>query len=502
MKKILSILLVATMLVAMFVVPAAADDSVNLAVDFEFTKKAPVIDGEVKKGEYGTFPVNSYPENKSQFVDNEHYDFAEGDCEFDFYAVWDADYLYMAWVVVSDSFGGMPEKDYNGDGKWDPNDVLDNGWMWQYSCVQFIFTPGAPKKGETAYQTSTSSGNYLEVGLALTEAGEQVRACWSKPAAASALDPNDWDALIVRDEDAKTTTYEVRIPWDKSGLATTGTGAQFGLTYAVAIQKDYNVKKGMIEWQNGVLTSKDADSAAVITLKGGNIEESSIVVVPEKTEGTLPADAEGKTQLIIDGVDTSISSEMAYLYTDPSAIATMNTKWATSVLLAPVEGEEGVYTVKEVIVGAGEDIAFTTEITEGMLAYSAHSDGEKEGADRKNAATALVVDSQVKLFGVDLEAADTLYTNAMIYVLGENGGETSGETSEEVSVDESSEATSSEATSSEAASEAESSTTATESSEADKADEGGLGVWLWVIIGVVVVAIAVVVFVVLKKKKA
>ena len=494
MKKILSILLVATMLVAMFVMPSAADDKVNYEQEFDFLKKAPSVDGEVKKGEYGALPVHSYPNDKEQFEDTEHNAFT--DTEFDFYAGWDADYLYMAWVVKAEYHTGLPEKDYNGDNVFDANDY---GYMWQYSCVQFIFTPGAPKAGETSYQVAdTYGGNYLEVGLTLTDKGEQVRVCWSRPTAAPALEVNDWDAAIVNKDG--TTTYEVRIPWSKSGVNSTGNGAKFGLTYAVAAQDFYDTKRGMIEWQDGVLGGKKADNAAVITLIGNEeIPESQIVVVPSKTEGTVPAEAEGKTQITIDGVNTAISSEKAYLYTDPSTIGTQNTKWATCVLLAPVEGEEGVYSVAEVIVGAGEEIAFTTELTDGMIAYAAHSDGTGEGMDRKTAATNLVPDTKVKFFGVDFDKADTEYTNAMFYVL-EAEGDTSVEESSEA---ESSVAESSEAESSVATSEAESSAAApTESSEAEKTEEGGLGVWLWIIIAVVVVAIAVVVFVVLKKKKA
>lgn len=493
MKKILSILLVATMLVAMFVMPSAADDKVNYEQEFDFLKKAPTVDGVVKKGEYGSLPVHSYPNDKEQFEDTEHNKF--DNTEFDFYAGWDADYLYMAWVVKAEYHTGLPEKDYNGDNVFDANDY---GYMWQYSCVQFIFTPGAPKNGETTYQAGAYDGNYLEVGLTLTDKGEQVRVCWCKPTAAQALEVNDWDAAIVTEGD--TTTYEVRIPWTKSGLNSTGTGAKFGLTYAVAAQDFYDTKCGMIEWQDGVLGGKKADNAAVITLAGGNIEESSLVVVPSKTEGTVPAEAEGKTQITIDGVNTAISAEMAYLYTDPSTIATQNTKWATCVLLAPVEGEEGVYSVAEVIVGAGADIAFTTELTDGMIAYAAHSDGTGAGMDRKTAATNLALDSKVKFFGVDFDKADTEYTNAMFYVLDAEGETSTEESSEVESTTESSEVEST-VESSAAASEAES-TTATESSEAEKTEEGGLGVWLWVIIAVAVVAIAVVVFVVLKKKKA
>ena len=504
MKKLLATLLVATMLVAMFVMPSAAADNVNFEAEFDYAKKAPTIDGVVKKNEYGALPVHSYPENKDQFVDNEHNQYAESDWDFDFYAVWDENNLYMAWVLNTETHIGIPEQDYNGDGNWDVN---DSGYIWMYSCVQFIFTPGAPKKGETAYQEASLNGDYLEVGLALSAEGEQVRAVWCKPHAAADLEVNDWNAAIKRDESAKTTTYEVAIPWAKSGLASYGNGAQFGLTYAVAAQ-EYNVKPGMIEWQNGVLTSKDADSAAVITLVGNeDIPEEQISVAPSKEEGKVPDEAKDKTQLVVDGVNLAITGEKAYLFTDPAALSSMNTKWATNVLLAPVEGENGVYSVAEVIVGAGEDVAFTTEITDGMLVYAAHSDGEGIGAERKNAATALTVGTTLKLFGIDLDKKETAYTNSMLYVVAEGTveGETSGEESVESTVESTPESTvesTPETTESTPESTESTATSAAESSEAEKADEEGGSALIWIIIGVVVVAAGAAAAIILKKKKA
>ena len=495
MKKLLAFLLTATMLCAMFVLPSAAADNVNFEVEFDYAQKAPVIDGKVGKTEYGALPVHSYPENKSQFVDNEHNQYSESDWDFDFYAVWDADYLYLAWVLNTETHVGIPETDYNGDGVWDSNDY---GYIWQYSCVQFIFTPGVPEKGTTSFQTGAYAGDYLEFGLGLSAEGEQIRACWCKPSAALDLEVNDWDAVIVRDDSAKTTTYEVKIPWEKSGLKEKGNGAQFGLTYAVAAQ-DYNVKPGMIEWQNGMLSTKDADSAAVVTLVGNEEEKKEEIQpsAPSKSEGTVPAAAEGKTQLVIDGVNTAITAEKAYIYTDPSALAAMNTKWSVNVLLAPVEGEDNVYTVQEVVTGAGEDVTFTTEDTTGMIVYAAHSDGEGVGNDRKTAASTLTAGTKVAIFGVDFDAADTLYTNSMLYVV----EDATGDTSTEESVEESSEAESVEESSEAESVEESVEASADESTDAPAEEEGGLGVWLWVIIGAVVVVVAVVVVIVVKKKK-
>ncbi len=510
MKKLLAFLLVATMIVAMFAIPAAASDTVNYQEEFKYTKKAPNVDGKVEKGEYGTRPVHSYPDDKEQFVDSEHNDYAESDWDFDFYGVWDEDYLYMAWVLNTETHIAIPEVDQNGNGSWGEEDY---GYMWMYSCVQFIFTPGAPAKGETLYQTSAYGGDYLEVGLALTAEGNPIRIAWSKPVAASALDPNDWDASIVRDEAAKTTTYEVRIPWSKSGVAKVGNDAQFGFTYAVAAQ-EYNTKRGMIEWQNGVLSSKDADSAAVITLTG-NEEITITEVIPEqpKTEGTLPEAAKDAVQIALDGVNMSITGEKAYLYTDPATVGDNNNGWATSILLAPVDGEEGVYEVVETKTGSGEKFSFDSEIADGMIAISVHSDGTGVGQERAAAARALVAGDKLGLFGVDLEKGDTTYSNAMLYVI---GGETedpttsedvSEEVSEDVSTETSEDASTevSEDASTEASEDASAATSEEASTEASTdaatTEEEGSLLWLWIVIGVVVVAGVVVAVVVISKKK-
>jgi hypothetical protein len=511
------------MIVAMLAIPAAAEDTVNYEEEFKYTKKAPKVDGKVDKGEYGTRPVHSFKDAKDQFIygtkaGHEHDGYDESDWDVDFYAAWDEENLYMAWVVNTEVHVGMPEQDYNNDGAW--NVEGDSNYMWEYSCLQFILTPGAPESGVKKYQTAEWSGDYLEVGLALTAENNAIRAWWSKPTLSQSLDVNDWDAAIERDDAKKTTIYEVRIPWNKSGVDAFGDGAQFGLTYAVAAQ-EYKVKRGMIEWQDGCLGGKNADNAAVITLTGNKdvpIQENSKDAPTEnKTEGTLPEAAKDAIQLGIDGVNISISGEKAYLYTDPSVIGENNNTWATSILLKPVEGD--VYEIVETKTGNGATFSFDSEIEDGMIAFSVHSDGSGVGKERSELARALGVGDKLGLFGVDLEKADTTYSNAMFYVI---GGETedpttSEDVSEEVSEDVSTETSEDANTSTETSEDANTSTDAstatsedadasteasTATSEGDAtADEEGSLLWLWIVIGVVVVAGVVVAVVVVSKKK-
>lgn len=274
MRKIISILLVLIMALTVLLLPTSAAKA-NASVKIKYIATPPKIDGVVKPGEYGE-KFHSVDYSKDEFI-SEHD--PDKSIKADFYAACDKEYLYMAWVVHTDINKFMPIKDYDNNGKFDETDLK---YMWKYSCVQFIITPGAPKNGTTKYQEGAYNGDYLEVGLAILEDGQSKKTAWEYPnAAKNALKPDYWDFEGKRDEKAKTTTYEVRIPWNKSGILKAGNGAQFGLTYAIGDQEDYDVEKNMCEWQDGILGTKNADAGAVVTLEGfpdpGQIDISLVV---------------------------------------------------------------------------------------------------------------------------------------------------------------------------------------------------------------------------------
>lgn len=495
MKKILAFLLVALTVAAMFVIPASAADDKNYKVTVPGVRKgqtSPVPDGVVKAGEYvSKTPIHSFSANRSQF-NTEHDEY--GDWDVDFYTCWDADYLYLAWVVHSDIQFGMPSEKLSAAGGL--------GNMWEYSCVQFILTPGAPDGTPGKYQTAQWSGNYLECGLTLVDNKDAQKVAWSAPVGLTTMNTNDWDGAIKRDDAAKTTTYEVRIPWKATGVQVKGDNAQFGFTYAVAAQEQYtSVKKGMLEWQDAILGSKNADNAAVMTLEPIGEDQTVIVPVdPVLKEGEVPAEVKDATCITLDGLNKAITGEKAYLITKPTKenIASYNTKYALGMLLEPVEGKNNTYKLVEKVQGAAADkevIEFTTDIKDGMILALIHSDGQAEGAARRDTAAGVEVGSELYLFGVDVAKGEQLYSNAALYV-----------TSATV-VDESSKEESSKEESSKPESKPESKTESSkvESTPASSTaeEEGGLSTAaiVLIVIGVVIIIGAVVAVIIVKKKK-
>lgn len=496
MKKILAFLLVALTVAALFVVPASAADDKNYKVTIPGVKKgqaAPVPDGVVKAGEYvSKTPIHSFSANRSQFnTDHDEY----GDWDVDFYTCWDADNLYLAWVVHSDIQVGMPSEKLSAAGGL--------GNMWEYSCIQFILTPGAPDGTPGKYQTAQWSGNYLECGLTLVDNKEVGKIAWSAPVGLQKMDVNDWDGAIKRDEAAKTTTYEVRIPWKATGVQVKGDNAQFGLTYAASAQEQYtSVKKGMLEWQDGILGGKNADNAAVMTLEPIGYEQTVIVPVdPVLKEGEVPAEVKDATCITLDGLNKAITGEKAYLITKPTKenIASYNTKYALGMLLEPVEGKANTYKLVEKVQGAAADkevIEFTTDIKDGMILALIHSDGQAEGAARRDTAAGVEVGSELYLFGVDVAKGEQLYSNAALYV-------TSATVVDDSSAEESSKEESSKPES-KPESKTESSKVESTPASSTAEEEGGMSTIAIVLIivgGLIIIGAVVAVIIVKKKKK-
>ena len=236
--------------------------SKNANIKIGYTESAPVVDGKVGMGEYGAFKIHTVDYRSNEFVSE--YDEDES-IKADFYMVATSEYLHMAWVVHTDIHWAYSEGvDYNGDGEYT---LEHTEYMWKMSCVKFMLCTGAPDAAKKTYQTKKDSGNYMEAGLAVISDGSSYKSIWSKPKGGEKLYTDDWDFYGYRDEGKKTTTYEVRIPWDKVGIEFKSNGFQFGLTYAIGDQEDFDTAPNMVEWQDAILGEKNMDAGAIITFK-------------------------------------------------------------------------------------------------------------------------------------------------------------------------------------------------------------------------------------------
>ena len=417
MKKILAIFLAVALLCTPLLMLNSGATSVNAEYDVEFTKKAPKIDGVVDSNEYGKYPISTFDikDYSDEFV-MEHYKITDDDLSFEFYATWDADNFYMAWVVHTSYDSRVPD------------DVFDagSGNMWMYSCVQFIITPGAPKAGETNYQTAEWSGNYLEAGLTLRNDDKSSGVCWSQPEAAKGeFGPGDWEFAGYRDEKKGTTTYEVRLPFVKSGIATKGDDAQFGLTYAVAAQEDYNKTPGMVEWQDAILGGKHADNAAIMTMSGSGMKQEVIPTPGDRKEGKLPEGLKDNL-LRFDSLNKAIEADKSTLLTNLSdPITGFNTTWSYCMLLRPAEKIkelDGYYTVVATYPGDGTmtELSFGTDLKEGDIVAVFHGDEGGAGHARKELAASLPIGQKVYLFGFEIvngTDASFKYSNAQLCIV-------------------------------------------------------------------------------------
>ena len=336
MKRMIAIILAAAALFAAIHIVSAetALGTANARIKAEYAALAPISDGVISESEYGA-PVVSYrPGDASKGVITD-YD-AYGDWGFDFYTVWDENALYLAWEVHGGVFAPIPDsvaEAYDGG----------LGHMWEYSCIQYMVTPGAPELGSTDYQSDVINGNYTEGGICLRENGNTSFIEWSY--SRYSMNYGSASGKAVHDAEKGITTYELRLPWSMLGCFIVGRGSKVGLAFAVAAQEDFNKKNGMLEWQDAMLGGKNADAAAVLTLSGGPSPYK-----PQRLWLTHynEADAEG-AGVIFTEADTA-------------------GEWCSHVAFAPVKGEPGVYEIVDISFGE-EGQGRALAIPEGGFVY-------------------------------------------------------------------------------------------------------------------------------------
>lgn len=196
----------------------------------------------------------------------------------------------------------------------------------------------------------------------------------------------------------------------------------------------------------------------------------------------------------------SIVTDSNTIITDPTNLAAYNVAWSGCVLLRPTENE-GQYSVVEVYTATGDyEFAFT-DVQEGDIALAVHGESTEPAAN-KAALVALTAGDIVYFAGYDM-ANQTHETGAVVYyAVPSVDPEVSEPEDESEPADDSTPVEDSEPADESESESSVPATSDTDASD-DKADEkgGNAGLIIGIVAGVVVIAVVVVVVIVLKKKK-
>lgn len=204
--------------------------------------------------------------------------------------------------------------------------------------------------------------------------------------------------------------------------------------------------------------------------------------------------------------NTSITTGSYTILTDPATMQNFNVKWTSCALLRPTE-TEGEYKVVAVNWLNGDDTFLFADAAEGDIVLSVHGDDDSDGTKANRLAlTALETDDIVTFAGYNFEEL-TFETGAVVYFT-DRTAVTKDTSDTEVSVpadDESSEAPADDESSEEPADD-ETSAPADDKSDSSSAPAGNekdnnTGLIIGIVIGVVVIAAIVVVVIVVSKKK-
>ncbi|CAD6010618.1 sugar-binding protein [Agreia sp. COWG] len=152
----------------------------------------------------------------------------DSDLSGDLTFTWDADHLNVSAVIVDDT-------------QYQP---ASGGNIWQGDSLQIAVADGAP--GDATH--------WNEIGFALTGAGPEAWQWQSVGGSAGAA--SDIDVAVVRDEAAKTTTYEAAIPW--SAIAPFAPSERLLSVSAVVNESDGAARRGWYTWGGGIAEEKDS----------------------------------------------------------------------------------------------------------------------------------------------------------------------------------------------------------------------------------------------------
>lgn len=148
---------------------------------------------------------------------------------------------------------------------------------------------------------------------------------------------------------------------------------------------------------------------AAISDNGDDYDETIGIVT------AFPESAQGKIQLTIDKINSVHKGEDSIIITDPEAMSDCYVNYAYVMLLSPVEEVGGVYELVEAAQNYGTPGTFKTQLKEGMIVVSFHTDETGGGLERRNLARTVSIGSEFVLWGIDAATGEYTALYSMLY---------------------------------------------------------------------------------------
>lgn len=133
-------------------------------------------------------------------------------------------------------------------------------------------------------------------------------------------------------------------------------------------------------------------------------------------DNTLSNITSKTTQLTLDKINSPHTGEDSVIITDLSRIKDYNLNYAYVMLLRLECPEKRLYSLVEAKRNWGVFNGFDTEIEEGMIAISFHSNDIGSGAERRNLAETVEIGTMLALWGVDADKGEYTNLNSLVYV--------------------------------------------------------------------------------------
>lgn len=149
----------------------------------------------------------------------------------------------------------------------------------------------------------------------------------------------------------------------------------------------------------------------------------------------FPESAIGKIQLTIDKINSTHKGEDSVVITDPESMLDYNVNYTYVMLLSPVEGTDCLYELVEARQNFGNTEPFATQLTEGMIVVSFHTDDRGCGLERRNLARTVKVGTKLALWGIDVDTGEYTALYSMLYEYTEDSGSILGDVNRDGTID-------------------------------------------------------------------